>query len=132
MKRSRIVLFALFVTGIAVTTFAQTPQLIKRTITKTDRFDFGAGGTVAITGAPKGAIRVAGTSRNEIEITAEIEIQAANEADLAKLAEVTGFVTDEGGVRTGIISIGSHNKFGQKKLAKNFPKDLLGLPFTIN
>ncbi len=123
---------ALFLAVFAAAAFAQTPTLQKRTITKTDRFDFGAGGTVAITGAPKGSIRVVGTAKNEIEITAEIEIQAANEPDLAKLGEMTGFLTDESNLRTGIISIGTYNNFGVKKLPKNFPKSLLGLPFTIN
>jgi hypothetical protein len=132
MKRSRILPFALIVAAFAVTAFAQTPSLQKRTITKTDRFDFGAGGTIAIAGAPKGSIRIVGTAKNEIEITAEIEIQAANEADLAKLVQLTGFVTDESTIRTGITSVGTHNKFGLKKLPKNFPKNLLGLPFTIN
>ncbi len=132
MKISKTALFAVFVAVFALSAFAQTPTLQKRTIIKTDKFDFGSGGTVAITGAPKGSIRVAGTAKNEVEITAEIEIQAVSDSDLAKLAEVTGFVTDESAVRTGIISIGSHNNFGQKKLAKNFPKNLLGLPFSIN
>lgn len=132
MKSTSVALFAVLFAVFAISAFAQTPSLQKRTITKTDKFDFGAGGTVAITGAPIGSIRIAGTGKNEIEITAEIEIQAANEADLNKLAEVTGFATDEGLARTGIISVGSYNKFGQKKLPKNFPKDLLNLPLTIN
>ena len=111
---------------------AQTPQLVKRTTTKTDRFDFGSGGSIVITGAPNGSIRVVGSAKNEIGITAEIEVQAANEADLAKLAEVTGFVTDESAIRTSVITVGVHNKFGLKKLPKNFPKNLLALPFKIN
>ena len=106
--------------------------MLKRTITKTDRFDFGAGGTVTITGAPAGSIRVIGSQKNEIEITAEIELQAPTEADLTALAGVTGYVTDESPARTGIITIGTHNKLGQKKLPKKLPKNLLGLPFTIN
>src|SRR5437773_2301549 len=61
-------------------------SVLKRTTTKTDKFDFGAGGTVAITGAPAGSIRVTGSNKNEIEITAEIELQASSEADLARLA----------------------------------------------
>ncbi|MEO6655252.1 MAG: hypothetical protein ABIO36_04150, partial [Pyrinomonadaceae bacterium] len=132
MNKIRIVLFALLVFSGPVAAFAQTPTLLKRTTVKTDRFDLGSGGTIAITGAPNGSIRVTGTSKNEIDITAEIEIQAGSEADLAKLAEVTGFGTDESVIRTSVISVGVHNKFGLKKLPKNFPKTLLGLPFTIN
>ena len=132
MKRSRLGLIALCVTAIILVASGQSQAQLKRTITKTDRFDFGAGGTVTITGAPNGAIRVVGTAKNEIVITAQIEIQASSEADLAKLEELTGFVANEDALRTGIISIGVHNKFGQKKLPKNFPKTLLGQPFTIN
>ena len=106
--------------------------MLKRTITKTDRFDFGVGGTIAILGAPNGSIRVVGTARNEIEITAVIELQAGSEADLTKLAEVTGFVINESNLRAGIESIGTHNKFGLKKIPKKFPKTLLGLPFRID
>lgn len=107
-------------------------SLLKRTTTKTDKFDFGAGGTVAIMGAPNGSIRVVGSNKNEIEITAEIELQAATEADLARLGQVTGFLTEEDAGRTGIISFGTHNKLGDKKLWKKFPKNLLNLPFRID
>ena len=131
MKTSILFLAVLWL--LSISTFAQTPQsLLKRTITKTDTFEFGAGGTVAITGAPNGSIRVVGHNKNEIEITAEIEIQAANEADLAKLAAVTGFATVETIGRTGIISFGTYNKLGDKKLWKKFPKKLIGLPLRID
>jgi len=90
------------------------------------------GGTIIVTGAPNGSIKIIGSTKNEVEITAEIELEAGTEADLAKLAEVTGFVTDETATRTSVISVGVHNKFGLKKLPKNFPKNLIGLPFRIN
>ena len=111
---------------------SQGAQLQKRSITKTDKFAFGAGGTVAITGAPNGSIRVAGGATNEIEIAAVINLEAASEADLARLALVTGFITDETTARTGIISIGTHDKSALKKLDKKFPKHLIGLPFSID
>lgn len=125
-------MIAILATLFAITAFSQTPSMLKRTTTKTDRFDFGSGGTVNITGAPMGSIRIAGWQKNEIEITAEIEVQAGSEVDLAKLIEITGFVTDESQGRTGITTIGTFNKFGLKKLPKNFPKNLLGLPFRVN
>ena len=106
--------------------------MAKRTTTKTDRFDFGAGGTIAINGSPDGSIKVIGTAKNEVEITAEIEVQAANEADVAKLAELTGFLLDETATSVAVISVGVHNKFGVKKLPKDFPKNLLALPVRIN
>ena len=106
--------------------------MIKRTITKTDSFEFGAGGTVAVTGAPNGSIRIVGSNKNEIEITAEIELQAASDADIAKLATVTSFGTDEMTGRTGIISYGTYNKLGDKRLWKKFPKNLMNLPMRID
>ena len=120
------------VLGLMISAAAQTPSPVKRTITKTDRFDFGAGGTIAITGAPNGSIEVIGSQVNEIEITAHIELQAASEGDLNTLAALTGFTTDESAARTGIITLGTHNKFGVKKLPKNFSKGLLTLPFSIS
>lgn len=128
----RLAATIILILAAASITHAQTPQLFKRTTTKTDKFDFGAGGTVAIVGAPNGSIRVVGTARNEIEITAEIELQAGSEADLAKLADVTTFVTEESLSRVSIISVGTHNKLGSKKLWKKFPKALIGLPFRID
>lgn len=118
-----------FIVGTAFTVSAQT---ITRTSTKTDRFDFGAGGTVSIIGAPTGSITVVGGARNEFEITAEIEIQAGSEADLNRLAQVTTFVVEESLGRVSITSVGTHNKIGDKKAWKKFPKALLGLPFRID
>lgn len=132
MKKRLILLVAVCLGLFSVSVFSQTPSMLKRTITKTDKFDFGVGGTVAILGAPNGSIRVVGSVKNEIEITAEIELQATNEADLAKLAQVTTFLTDESVGRVGIVTIGTHNKLGDKKLWKKFPKNLLGLPFRID
>ena len=131
MNKFRAMPIALLLTLFAVTAFSQA-SMLKRTITKTDRFDFGSGGTMTITGAPLGSIRVVGSPKNEIEITAVIELRAGTEADLVKLAEVTGFITDESPARTGIVTIGTHNKIGLKRLPKKFPKNLLGLPFRID
>lgn len=131
MKKIHFVALLCMTAFCAMSLHAQ-PKLLKRTATKTDKFDFGAGGTVAIIGAPSGSIRIMASGSNEIEITATIELQAASEADLAKLADVTGFITDETIARTAIISVGTHNKLGDKKLWKKFPKNLLGLPFRID
>ena len=112
---------------------AQTPTtLLKRTTYKTDRLDFGVGGTLSVTGAPVGSIRIEGWSNNEIEISAEIQLQANSEADLAKLSEVTTFVLEESIGRTGIVSVGLHDKTLVKRLGKKFPKQLVGLPFRID
>ncbi len=121
-----------FCASLSIPCLAQNTGLLKRTTYKTDRLEFGVGGTVAIVGAPNGSIRVEGWKQREIEITAEIEIQAPTEADLAKLATVTGFVLEESLGRTGIISIGPHDKKYMKKAAKKFPKSLLTMPFKID
>jgi hypothetical protein len=130
MKKISFFCLLILVGTLAVSSPAQT--LLKRTVVKTDKFDFGAGGTVAITGAPVGTVHVTGSNTNEIEITATIELQAYSEADLDRLATVTTFVLDEGIARTAIITSGTHNKLGDKKLWKKFPKTLLGLPFRID
>ncbi len=112
--------------------FAQTAPLLKRTTYKTEKIDFGAGGTLSIVGAPEGSITIEGWRKNEIEITAEVEVQAANETDLALLAKVNTFTVDEdfGHVRVG--SVGTYDKNYMKPLAKKFPKNLYNMPFRID
>ena len=132
MKKQLSLLVAILLAVFCLNIVGDSQTLVKRTTTKTDKFDFGAGGTISIVGAPKGSIRIVGTNRNEIEITAEIEIQAPTETDLATLATITTFMTDETPNRTGIISLGPHNKGGLKKLPKKFPKALLTMPSRID
>ncbi|MFN2502167.1 MAG: hypothetical protein ABR530_09160 [Pyrinomonadaceae bacterium] len=128
----KLVLLLAFVALSAVHTLSQSPFSLKRMTTKTETFSFGSGGTVSIIGAPRGSITVDGGPGNEIEVTAEIEIEAATDADLSALSEVVGFVLDGGRTKSSIITIGPHNKFGGRKLPKKFPKHLMGLPFRIN
>jgi hypothetical protein len=133
MNKIKIVFCLLFVGIFSTVTFSQTSQLLKRTVTKTDKLDFTSGGTLAILGAPNGSISIKGTNKNEIEIIAEIEVQAATEDDLAVLTNVTGFVVDERLGRASIITIGTHNKLlGDKKLWKKFPQKLASMPFKID
>ncbi len=106
--------------------------MIKKTTYKTDTVEFGAGGTISVTGAPNGSISIEGWDKAEIEISAEIEIQAATEADLAQLASVNSFVIDQGFNHTRIVSVGTFDKDYMKRVAKKFPKTLLGLPFRID
>jgi hypothetical protein len=135
MKKLAPLLLLLVIGLLSGAVFAQTPTpapAFKRTIYKTDKLDFGSGGTLEITGAPVGSIRVEATAANEIEISATIEVHAQNEADLAKLAEVTGFVLEESLGRTGIISTGTHDKKFVKQFGKKFPRTALGMPFRID
>lgn len=112
--------------------FAQTAPLLKRTTYKTERIDFGAGGTLSIVGAPAGAIIVEGWRKNEIEITAEVEVQAANEKDLALLATVDTFKIDNDFGHVRVVSVGTYNKDYMKPIAKKFPKNLYNAPFRID
>lgn len=109
---------------------AQT--LLTKTVYKNDTADFGAGGTVSVTGAPRGSITVEGWDKNEIEISAEIEIQAPTEADLAKLSEVSGFAIDSSFNTLRIISVGTFDKDYMKRTAKKFQKNLLAMPLSIS
>jgi hypothetical protein len=102
---------------------AQT--LIKRTTYKTDSVDFGAGGTVTIVGAPEGSISVEGWQKNEVEISADIELRAETEADLAELAKVTTYSLDTTPSHVSIVSVGTFNRDYMKKAAKKFSKKLL-------
>lgn len=125
-------MMSLIILTFSIATFSQTPPLLKRSITKIDKLDFGAGGTVSVAGAPTGSISIIGTSKNEIGITAVIEIQGRSEAELDRLAAVTTFVTQESSGRFGVITVGTHNNLGDKKFWKKFPKNLVGLPFRID
>lgn len=133
-QKSIQTLFILFVVlAFSVAALAQTTgQMLKRTAYKTDTIDFGAGGTLSITGAPVGSIAIEGWNKPEIEISAEIEMQAYTEADLAQLATVNSFIIDQDFNTTRIISVGTFDKDYMKRTAKKFPKNLLGMPFKID
>ena len=112
--------------------FAQTQPMLKRTTVKSDKFDFGAGGTVTIAGAPMGSITVEGWNQNQIEISAEITVEAVTEADLDRLSKVIGFQLDDSRGRVGILSVGLNNKKYVKSVDKKFPKNLMGNPYRID
>ena len=67
MKTLNLVRIALVVLMLSLGTFVALgqPQLLKRTTFKTDKVDFGAGGTIEIKGSPVGSIRVEGGSLRE-------------------------------------------------------------------
>ncbi|MEQ1762975.1 MAG: hypothetical protein ABL984_07515 [Pyrinomonadaceae bacterium] len=121
----------LLIIAILLLTFSASAQL-KRSTIKTDKLDFGSGGTISIQGAPKGSITVEGWSKNEVEISAEIIVEAATDADLEKLSKVTGFQLDESTGRVGIISLGTHDKKYVKTIDKKFPKELMGNAYRID
>ena len=132
MKLSKLTTLVGLVILFSTIAFGQSPTYIKRTTHKQDRLDFGVGGSLSVIGAPNGSIRIEGWSNREVEITAEIEIQAANAQDLDRISKVTGFVLEESLGRIGVISAGTHDKKYLKKADKKFPKTLLGLPFKVD
>ncbi len=127
-----VVLLALLTFILAEIVTAQNPVLLKRTAYKTESFDFGAGGTISVIGAPNGSIEIEGWQKNQVEIITEIEVQAANEADLAKLAEISGYSSDVNPGHLSIESLGSFKRDYLKRVAKKFPKNLLTMPLKID
>ena len=126
-----VLLFAFFAVAF-VSVEAQTDLPLKRTAFKTDTLDFGPGGTLSVVGAPNGSIRIEGWSNNEVQVNAQIEMSARTEAELDQIAKVTGFILEESMGRTGIVSLGTHDKNYLKRAIKKFPKELVGLPFRID
>lgn len=106
--------------------------LLKKTATRSDTRRFNFGGTVTVIGAPRGAVTIEGWSRNEVELVADIELNAPTEADLDQLATVNGFVFDEDLNHVSVLTTGTHDRAYLKKVAKNFPKRLLNLPWKID
>ena len=106
--------------------------LVKRTTTRRENRRFAFGGTVTVIGAPRGAVTIEGWSRNEVELVADIELNAPTEADLDHLATVNTFVFDEDLNHISVLTTGTHDRAYLKKVAKNFPKKLLNLPWKID
>jgi hypothetical protein len=127
-----ISLLSLIATVILFASAAATGQTVKRTITKTERIPFGAGGTVTIAGAPKGSIKIRPAAGNEVVVNARIELNADNEAELAKMTEITGYLTEESSGRIAITTVGSHTKGIFKKIPKKTANKLTSLPYRID
>ncbi len=130
---------SLLVPGLSARAQAKEPrtapaavQLIKRTIIKREAGRLGYGGTITLVGAPQGSISIEGWARSEVELTAEIELQAESEADLDRLALVNGFFFEETANHIRILSIGTHDQKYMRRAAKSFPKKLLALPWKID
>jgi hypothetical protein len=70
-------------------------------------------------------VTIEGWSRNEVDISAEIELRADTEADLDLLAAVNTFVLDESPVHVDVLSTGTHDKAFMRAAAKKFPKPLV-------
>ena len=114
------------------TTESLPTNLLKRTTTRRENRRFAFGGTVTVIGAPRGAVTIEGWSRSDFELVADVELNAATEADLDQLATVNTFVFDEDLNHISVLTTGTHDRAYLKKTAKNFPKKLLNLPWKID
>jgi hypothetical protein len=117
--------------GNASATPAATPALT-RTTTRHEVRRFGYGSTLTILGAPAGSITIEAWPRSEIDITADIELHADTEEDLARLSQVNSFMLDEDVNHLRILTTGMHDKKFMRRVAKDFPKKLLNLPWKID
>jgi len=106
--------------------------ILTRTITRHESRRFFYAGTVTVTGGPNGSVTIEGWQRNEVEVSAEIELHAPTEADLSRLALLNNFVIDEDANHLRIITTGTHDRSFMKRAAKDFPKSLIGLPWKID
>ena len=135
MTRSLLLLTILLLSATPV--FSQKTavpelQLLTRTSTRRESHRFNYGGTVTLIAAPRGSVTVEGWSRNEVELTANIELKGPTEADLDQLAAVNNFVFDEDMNHLSILTTGTHDRVYMKRTAKNFPKKLLNMPWKID
>lgn len=106
--------------------------LLTRTTTRHENLRFGYGGTVTIVGAPAGSLTIEGWQRSEVDVTAEIELQAPTPQDLDLLAPLNNVAIDEDANHIRIITTGTHDKKILKQAGKDFPKSLIGLPWKVN
>ena len=113
-------------------TVAPEVKLLTRTTRRQETRRFSYGGTVTLIAAPRGNVTVEGWARNEVELTVDIELQGPTEADLDQLAKVNTFVFDEDLNHLSVLTTGTHDRAYMKKTAKNFPKNLLNLPWKID
>ncbi len=103
-----------------------------RTTTRHESRRLGFAGAVTIVGAPAGSITIEGWQRNEVDVSAEVELKAPSPQDLDRLAVVNNFAIDEDANHVRIITTGTHDRKFMKQAAKDFPKSLLGLPWKID
>jgi hypothetical protein len=108
------------------------PPLLTRTTTGHDVRRLGYGGAVTIVGAPTGSITIEGWQRGEVEVNTVVELRAPSAQDLDRLATVNRFAIDEDANHIRIITTGTHDKKFLKRVAKDFPKSLLGVPWKVD
>ena len=130
-----ILLLSFFATNLSAQdkkSAAVPKPLIKQTVSRREGQRLGFGSTVTLVGAPSGSIMIEGWQRSEVDVTAEIELQAETEEDLKRLATVNGFTFNQDMNHVRILSTGTHDKEFMRRADKNFPKKLIGLPWKID
>lgn len=111
---------------------SSAPALLTRTTTRREVRRFGYGGTVTIYGAPEGSITIKGWSRSEVEVVADIEVRAATEDEMSRLAAVNNFVLDDDQNHLTLVTTGTHDRKFMKNVGRDFPKKLLSMPWKID
>lgn len=109
-----------------------TPPLLKRSTTRQETHRFPYGGRVTLYGAPAGSLTVEVWPKAEVEVSADVELNAATEEDLARLASVNTFAVDDDVNHLTVLTVGTHDRKYMKRTARDFPKRLLGLPWKID
>jgi hypothetical protein len=111
---------------------AAAPPALKRTTSRHEVRRFAYGSSLTIVGAPAGSITIEAWPRSEVDITADIELLANTEEELALLAATNSFTIDEDANHIRVLTTGTHDKNFMKRVAKKFPKALLNLPWKID
>ncbi len=109
-----------------------TPRLLKRTTTRHETRRLGFGGSVTLVGAPEGSVTVEAWSKDEVEITADLEQSATTEEELTRLAAVNTFVIDDDLNHVRVMTVGLHDRKYAKRVARDLPKNLLAMPWKID
>jgi hypothetical protein len=109
-----------------------TPPTLKRSTTRHETRRFAYGSSLTIIGAPAGSITIEAWPKSEVDITADIELYANTEEELALLASVNSFTIDDDANHVRILTTGTHDKTYMRRVAKKFPKALLNLPWKID
>jgi hypothetical protein len=106
--------------------------LLKRAGTRRETRRLGYGGSVTVYGAPEGSVTVEAWPRAEVEVTADIELQADTEQELARLAELNSFIIDEDYNHVRVVTTGTHDRQFLKRAARDLPKKLRAMPWKID
>src|SRR5262249_795957 len=106
--------------------------LLTRTTNRHESYKLIFGGTLTLSGPPAGSITIEGWQRNEVDVTSSIELEGPTAADLDQLCTVNSFFVGEDVNHVRILTTGTHDRAFMKRTAKNFPKNLIGLPWKLD